>query len=211
MIFEIIEYGSILFWLISAGFLVALLGTTYNKKGTESTMVVVSAIAVLVAFTNIPVLHWIQNLSTLRIVEYIGGYLLAGITYMILKWIYEIFETKCIYLDYREKWLKKNNLTEISWEKLPKGQSFNGYDSVGACFANALSYESGFRLDDLPPKISKHKGDLVFWASYWPLSLIFTLLGNPLRHLVNFVINLLTTPMNKISAAMFNDITELKK
>jgi hypothetical protein len=97
---------------------------------------------------------------------------------MILKWIYNSYEIKVLYTKYRTEYLSQNNNT----------MNLKTFD-------NYLSLRK-IDIEDCPPKIKNHRSELVFWATFWHISFIYTLLGNPLKHLINFVLDVLKTPLD---------------
>jgi hypothetical protein len=236
MIFELLAYGTIEFW--GALFFIAaiFLYNTYQEKLGYSTLTVVGTVVALFCLTNLPILKFFRSLTVLNYVEYVGGYLLVGVVYMTLKWVYNTYEIKSLYNTYRENFLKDydynsfptlESVTQfiLANPTLPvpgsKGfknssRSFEVYNEIVDSFKSnfvrelhSLGYNDNYCVADLPPLIRNHKQELVFWAAYWPASLFFTLLGNPLRHVINFCINMLTKPLNAISVKMFKDFNEL--
>lgn len=207
MLYEFFFFDTFLFWGALAIPVAFLCYFTFNEKGAWSTFTVAATVAVIVLFSNLHILSWLRSLTVGEVILYAGGYIVIGFTYMVLKWIYNTFEIKSKYTEYREEWLRYNKLVIA----LPSASSTDlNEQKILASFKSDLYSATKIRIDDLPPKIRNHRGDLIFWACYWHLSLIFTLLNNPLRHLVTFIINLSTKPLNAISAAMFKDFNELK-
>ena len=201
MLYEFLMLDTIWFWGALAIPTILLLLFAFNEKGTPSTIIVVLTIAAIVSCSDFPTREFIHALTVGHIIKYAGGYVLLGLIYMSLKWIYTAYELKVKYVDYKEVWLDR-----VSLKTLPEVGSSQFND-----FKAGLYSATGINIGDLPPKIRRHKARLVFWACYWPFSFISTMLGNPLKHLVNFIISLLSKPLNYVSSSLFSEFKELNK
>jgi hypothetical protein len=201
MLYEFIMLDTIWFWGALAIPTILLLLFAFNEKGTPSTIIVVLTIAAIVSCSDFPTREFIHALTVGHIIKYAGGYVLLGLIYMSLKWIYTAYELKVKYVDYKEAWLER-----IGLKSLPETHT-----DEFANFKRALLGATGINIADLPPKIRRHKARLVFWACYWPFSFVSTMLGNPLKHLVNFILSLLSKPLNYVSSSLFSEFKELNK
>jgi hypothetical protein len=205
MIYDFFVFDTFFFWAASAIPLAFLVYFVFNEKGSNATLTVFLTLVAITLFSNIPVLDWMRHLTPAKILAYVGGYFAIGVIYMLIKWVWNSFEIKMKYADFREAWLQDNKLTQ-----LPASSTTDiNEQKLLKAFAKDLFHTKDIIFDDLPPKIRNHRGDLIFWASYWHLSLLFTLLNNPLRHLINFILNFSSKPLNAISAAMFSNYKEL--
>jgi hypothetical protein len=180
---------------------------TFNEKGTQATFAIILA-GCFIFFSKLPFVQWIHSLSTIQILFYCGLYIAICILYMVVKWTYNSFEMVSKYSEYREAWINAYNKTYPPGPSNPKITDIPEKNKSEFLF-NA-SIHLNLKTNDLPPKISNHKSDLIFWACYWPFSFIFTLLNNPLKHLVNLVIRLMTNPLNRISQMMFQKFDKLQ-
>lgn len=206
MLFDLILFDSEIFWILLAFPAILLCYFVYSERGAQATITLIATLVVLTLFSNTPILLLVKDVIKPRaFVLYIGGYTLNGIVYMCLRWVYHVYEVR----------VKYKMVRDACWEANIKAQTNFSIDSphFKSLLEQRLKSESysDDRLLDLPPKIANHKSDLVFWLSYWPLSLLFTLLGNPLKHLIRGIINFLAAPLNAVSRAMFKDFSEIKK
>ena len=56
-----------------------------------------------------------------------------------------------------------------------------------------------------------HKGDIIRWVSYWPLSFILTLLDDPLRKLINRIVSMFDGVYDKLSESVYRDVVTKTK
>jgi len=61
------------------------------------------------------------------------------------------------------------------------------------------------------PTAKEYRKDIVVWMSYWPWSMTWTLLNDPIKRFFNFVYLKFSTLYQKLSDRIFKDIIELKK
>jgi len=194
-------FDTIWFWGALTIPIILLLIFSSNEKGMPSTAIVVLTMVAIVCFSSFPIKEFLHALTVGHILKYAGGYVLLGLIYMCLKWIYSAYELKVKYVEYKEVWLERNGI-----KSLPDISTKEFYN-----FSENLKSYTGIDIKDLPPKIRKNRAKLVFWACYWPFSFISTMIWNPLKHLVNFIISLLSKPLNAVSSALFSEFKELNK
>jgi hypothetical protein len=194
-------FDTIWFWGALTIPIILLLIFSSKEAGRESTGIVVLTLAAIICFSSFPTRDFLHALTIGNVLKYAGGYILVGIIYMSLKWVYNAYELKVKYVDYKEVWLERNGI-----KSLPDVGTREFYS-----FSENLKSYTEISIEDLPPKIRKHKARLVFWACYWPFSFISTMLGNPLKHLVNFILSILSKPLNAVSSALFSEFKELNK
>jgi hypothetical protein len=203
MLFDFLIYDTFYFWGALAVIGAGITYNVYRGSGVKATAVLALGILIMLLFSNLHLIHWAESLSFAQVGKVVGLYVLIGVVYMISKWFYTVYEIKTTYNEFRSAWLDQRGLKNLPTRTAEP-------DTI-ASFERALVCNCSVRIDDLPPKVGKHIDDLVFWLSYWPLSLIFTLLGNPIRQLVNLILSVIGNPLNRISAHMFKDFAELKK
>ena len=55
----------------------------------------------------------------------------------------------------------------------------------------------------LKPKVREHKSMVYLWMAYWPWSLVFTILNNPVRKIYRHIYNSIHTLISRESPTMF--------
>jgi hypothetical protein len=91
----------------------------------------------------------------------------------------------------------------IGWVYL-KWRSYLGYRYREA--EDYLKLNGSLPNWDYPPQVSKHKSDIMRWLSWWPFSLIGTLLNDPLRRLFEAVYRNIASHLQEISNNMFSNL-----
>jgi len=59
---------------------------------------------------------------------------------------------------------------------------------------------------DVPPKASRHKGEIISWIGYWPISIVWTLFDDFLTKVFRHVYDLFAGTFQRISNAQFKGI-----
>jgi len=61
------------------------------------------------------------------------------------------------------------------------------------------------------PTAKEYKSEIIVWMSYWPWSMTWTLLNDPIKRFFNFIYLKFSTLYQKLSDRIFKDIIDLKK
>jgi hypothetical protein len=138
---------------------------------------------------------------------FVLGYLIAGVVWSFLKW--------------NEFVKKKINIFKTTKAKLivdrPDFNATNGKDLTEVCERLRINGVSvwghnvnsmGEIILKITPIGSENKAAIVAWISYWPLSLLATLLNNPFRRLFEYVYSLVANAYDKISEKHFKSLVE---
>lgn len=71
-----------------------------------------------------------------------------------------------------------------------------------------ITYKTG----ELPPKVSKNKTRITTWITWWPFSLTWTLLNDPVVHLVDWIYRNVGSVMQSMSDSAFkNTFNDVKR
>lgn len=70
---------------------------------------------------------------------------------------------------------------------------------------------SVFSIRDFPPKVSDNKYLIITWMMYWPPSLVWTLVHDPVYRFFNTLFHWVSGSFQRISDRMFKDIVAAKK
>lgn len=120
---------------------------------------------------------------------WLGIYLLAGALWSVCKWYFYLHKEMNKYKDEKRKFLAANNAKELT-PKLAK--EFLCFNSISLCDA------------------SEHKGDLIRWSTYWPFSVLGTLLNDFIRKIWEYVYDMLQSTYQRMSDAMFKEVAQDK-
>lgn len=125
---------------------------------------------------------------------FILGYLACGVIWSFLKW--NVF-VKTVY--------RKFNEVKASFKSLDTPEQLNTFcEHLRHNDISVYSYEAKTLeeiVERIMPKGLKNKGSIIAWISYWPLSLIATLLNNPFRRLFEYTFNLVSGLYDKIGSS----------
>jgi hypothetical protein len=138
---------------------------------------------------------------------FVLGYLLVGVVWSLLKWNEFVKRKINIYKKVRAELIVKrpdfdensDKSVEMLCQKLREnGISVWGYD---------VKTMAELKLKIMPIG-SENKASIIAWISYWPLSLLATLLNNPFRRLFEYVYSLVANAYDKISQKHFKSLND---
>lgn len=138
---------------------------------------------------------------------FVLGYLVVGVVWSFLKWNEFVKRKINIYKKVRAELIVKrpdfdensNKSVEMLCQKLREnGISVWGYD---------VKTMAELKLKMMPIG-SENKASIIAWISYWPLSLLATLLNNPFRRLFEYVYSLVANAYDKISQKHFKSLND---
>jgi hypothetical protein len=138
---------------------------------------------------------------------FVLGYLVAGVVWSFLKWNEFVKRKVSIYKKVRAELIVKrpdfdensDKSVEMLCQKLRENRiSVWGYD---------VKTMAELKLKIMPIG-SENKASIIAWISYWPLSLLATLLNNPFRRLFEYVYSLVANAYDKISQKHFKSLND---
>jgi hypothetical protein len=138
---------------------------------------------------------------------FVLGYLVAGVVWSFLKWNEFVKRKVSIYKKVRAELIVKrpdfdensDKSVEMLCQKLRENRiSVWGYD---------VKTMAELKLKIMPIG-SENKASIIAWISYWPLSLLSTLLNNPFRRLFEYVYSLVANAYDKISQKHFKSLND---
>jgi hypothetical protein len=138
---------------------------------------------------------------------FVLGYLVVGVVWSFLKWNEFVKRKINIYKKVRAELIVKrpdfdensDKSVEMLCQKLRENRiSVWGYD---------VKTMAELKLKIMPIG-SENKASIIAWISYWPLSLLATLLNNPFRRLFEYVYSLVANAYDKISQKHFKSLND---
>ena len=153
--------------------------------------------------------------------KYLGTYLFIGIIWAFAKWY---FYLKSIFHYYQQKKdqfineIKKDSCAaDISEEEKKlflqqKLQNHFSYKSRGLSISvtdyatigegkNSKRVPSKYEI--LPPVANQNKSKIISWISHWPISMIWTLLNDPIKKMLNYIFECIKNIFQKMSNRIF--------
>lgn len=138
---------------------------------------------------------------------FVLGYLVVGVVWSFMKWNEFVKRKVSIYKKVKaELIVKRPDFDENSYksvdvlcQKLRENRI-----SVWGCDVKTMAE---LKLKIMPIG-SENKASIIAWISYWPLSLLATLLNNPFRRLFEYVYSLVANAYDKISQKHFKSLND---
>lgn len=187
---ELIAFGTVGFWILAVVLFSIVIALVENEAGFWATVILIgSAIGI----------DKLYKLSLLTVVKanpghvaiLVGVYFLTGIVWSIAKWYFFLHKRVVKYNSERAQFLRSRNATTMTAELAAE---FQGYVSSSA----------------RPVDASDHKADLIRWATYWPFSIVGTLLNDVVRRTWEYIYELLQSTYQRIADSMFKTAAQDK-
>ena len=186
--------------------IVTMISLEMEKEGTATTAVSI-ALALLLWNYGPDLWSFVKN-DVGTTLLFVLGYLVAGVVWSFLKWS-EFVKRKIE--------LFKKVRAEVIVTR-PEFSDTNDKDRYYLCdMLRANGFEGVWSSDiksmgeiilKITPIGSKNKAAIVAWISYWPLSLLATLLNNPFRRFFEYVYSLVADSYDKISQRHFKSLID---
>jgi hypothetical protein len=188
---EFLANSTFILWFSIIAAVVIMFSLELNSEGTATTAF--SLAVALVLWNYGPNIWNFISSDILTTSLFIVGYLVCGVVWSFIKWnefvksIFNIFNQ--VKSTFKTLEIPKD-LTVFCDKLRSKGLSIYG--------SSVESLEDV--IENIMPKGLDNKSRIVAWISYWPLSLIATLLNNPFRRLFERTYNLVSGLYDKISS-----------
>jgi uncharacterized membrane protein YgaE (UPF0421/DUF939 family) len=187
---EFLANSTFILWFSIIAAVVIMFSLELNSEGTATTAF--SLAVALVLWNYGPNIWNFISSDILTTSLFIVGYLVCGVVWSFIKWNEFV---KSIYREFKK--IKNNETFETHQElKTLCDQLRSNGLSLGYKEVNSLEDV----IEYITPKGIDNKSRIVAWISYWPLSLIATLLNNPFRRLFERTYNLVSGLYDKISS-----------
>lgn len=179
-----------------------------EKEGVASTFF--SLATGIVIWTYGPDL-WVlitQNIATT--LYFSVGYVILGLIWSFIKWNQKVAKIFKLFIKQKNKFIAENGeIVERTKDQIGNKQAF--YNTLAYKFKYAdgsgpiSSFDEGKSIEEVIEKITpiglEHKAKIVSWISYWPLSLIGTLLNDPFRRFFEWIYESVSGVYDKITQA----------
>jgi hypothetical protein len=195
---EYFVFGTIGFWICFA--LCVLIVTALSETDSPwwAGFVLIGTMTVLCTANGIG-LSTITN-NPLESIAAVVGYFVCGVLWSLVKWWRFLVSALENYNELKASFYagfdrhdteKKMKMTEdekrLAWKEQVKSMHFSSIRST-------------------PPSPADHKKDIVTWMTYWPLSVVVTLLDDPIRRMFNLLYSRFVTTYDQISNHVFGDV-----
>jgi hypothetical protein len=163
-------FGSFWFWTVVVAEVVLLIGLVEWNKGPLATLSLLATLALLHLFGDLNIAGYVIA-HPWTVLAGVGAYFLAGTAWSVAKWWLYVREQRGRYDELRTDFCLEHGLTEgridgqlaEEWSQRLQAEHVRG------------------RKIEVPPLVREHKGDILRWMTYWPFSLVWTVLDDPVR------------------------------
>lgn len=166
MLFAFFVFGTMWFWALIILFIMFEMAFVVNERSTESFILFIAFVLLLVLFGDFQ--PWIYlKANPIMALVFAGGYVVSGCLTAFLKWI--MFNKRIIkkYNNLRDKFMIANGLAAHS--HIPESLKDSWKSKLHASWDNTELKNAIF-----PLLIKDYKSNFVYWASYWPFVLFWT-------------------------------------
>jgi hypothetical protein len=195
----LLALGTIGFWLLVFIDFVVITALVENEEGVWATVVAIGSIIGLNYLWKLPIVAAIKA-NPGHTALLIASYFAIGIGWSFVKWVLFLHKENFKYRDFKTQFLAKKNAAELTPELaaslMEDLDSHNKYEAY-----------RDHRISATPPQFLDHKGKLTRWATYWPFSIIGTLLNDVVRKSWTYIINLLQGTYQRVSNHIFRGAT----
>ncbi len=188
--------STFILWFSVIAAVVIMVSLEMKSEGTATTAFSLAVALVLWNYGG-DIWNFISS-DILTTTLFIVGYLVCGVIWSFLKWnefvkaIYRVFsEEKAKFVESSK--LDIDNIRNFCEVLRSKDKNIKVYGS------DVLSYAD--IVEKITPKGLNYKSSIIAWISYWPLSLIATLLNNPFRRLFEYTYSLVSGLYDKIGSS----------
>lgn len=174
--------------------IVTMISLEVEREGIATTAV---SIALALVLWNYGGTVWgFVKSEFLTTVLFILGYLVLGVIWSFLKWNEKVKKFFTKIKKYKDEFIQENGAID-TLEQVKHFGAYLNNRSIRGLFYNAKTLDDIVKI--VTPKGADNKSSIVAWISYWPLSLLATLVNNPFRRLFEYVYHLSSGLYDKIS------------
>lgn len=170
--------GSLGFWVLLFLSIFIIASLVENEHGFWAFIVLASTITLLHFANANGVFSWIFN-NPLLLGLYVLGYFVTGTIWVFVKWCFFLLNLK---------------------EKMKEAKT-----KYGEKWKEQLGTYSAYSKDNIPDP-RNYKTEIMRWMTYWPFSMLATLLKDPIRWIWKFIYIKISDTLKSISVKMFSDI-----
>jgi hypothetical protein len=188
--------GTIWFWLLLFIDFCIITALVENESGVWATIVFLGSLFGLNFLWKLPIIDSVKanpGHTALLVLSYFA----IGVVWSIIKWYFFVHNKMVKYNNYKAEFLKDQKADAMTPELAAKFMDHLGsrYDARNEGITGAA------------PLAREHKASLTRWGTYWPFSIIGTLLNDVVRRTWEYIYELLQTTYQRMSEAIFKSAT----
>jgi hypothetical protein len=190
--------GTIGFWILIPLAVIFLFFMVEHEKPGWATLSLIFVGLVLAYFGDVN-LWFIARENPMSALLMVVSYFGMGALWSIGKWWFLVRERRSNYQDFRDEFMKYQKLD-------PKAEIPN---ELKKTFKERIEGRTKYNGGDKPiskPLIREHKGILTLWMTYWPWSMTWTLLNDPVKKAFRWVLDQLQGVYQRIADSIFKGV-----
>lgn len=183
------------FWVAIFAVSALIIWGVEADNGAGTTAAALAGGALLWYFTGAVPLLWYLRDHWTTILVCILGYIVLGACWGVAKWWFFLHNKGDEYEAQRASFQK-------AWNDATEQFKTSYKNDYKEWIASSKGY---------PPTFLHHKADFTFWMAWWPFSMFWTLINDPLKRIYRFIVQQLSGMLTRMSNAVFaGRFTELK-
>lgn len=129
---------------------------------------------------------WV-SLNPIDTLIFIGGYILGGIIWSVIKWKSYISRPARFFEELKKEFTTKHGKIGANWKKWIEILNYH----AGKLNSHRYTFYEKDEPEDIVKKMTisarDKKQTIVSWIAYWPMSLMATLLNDPVRRFMSWI------------------------
>lgn len=186
MLFEFLIFGTLWFWIAAIIFAAVVVVAIDNDRGLLATVALLAFVAALVLFGDFNPFPWLMRHPWAGVLL-ILAYFAIGAGWAIVKWWFYCTDMARKYREARFRFLEQNGVQG---------------DAIPDHLREKWRENSRFS-DRGPPNVRQNKSRIMLWMTYWPFSMFWTLLNDPIRRVFRHIYEYISGILHRISERAF--------
>ena len=205
---EFLIFGTLGFWILMGVLTVSMFIWIEWEKGFFASFTVIGTILVMQFLMEINILRYVwENLGTMLM--YGGLYFVAGTVWSVIKWWFFVHRHLDRYENAKLVFLREKNVDAIRGEEIPDALKAEWTANVGKYYrpmSDEYIRPDDVRPKNIRPKAYSHKSRVLMWMTYWPWSLVWTVINDPIKRLFREIYYRIANLLDNISKHVFRNV-----
>lgn len=193
---EVFALGTFWFWVLLAVETVVIICLIEWGKGTFATLSLVATLLLLHFLGGVNLAGYVLE-HPITVLTIALGYFAAGTVWAITKWWFHVHEQRARYDEARQQFSQLHGLAGSIPDKL-RPQWVEFLEVQG----------SGRHRIEVRPRAREHKARILTWMTYWPWSLTWTVLNDPVRKAFLYIYRQIQDHLQEISDRAFRGVED---
>jgi hypothetical protein len=193
---EIFLIGSLWFWLLVFGEVIAVSVMVERERGAIATLTFLATLLLLQFLGHVNICGYVIQ-HPLLVVLGAAGYFALGMLLAVAKWWFYVREQRAWYDELRAAFLRMYGYEPSS--AMPEELQHSWQNCL------VLAKKNGQRLV-VRPLAARHKADILRWMAYWPWSFSWTMLKDPVRKAFLTIYHNIAEYLQEISDRAFKGV-----